>query len=277
MSEDGMLLHIRPRLRSRFGDAELLRLDIEPFGLHLVGGTDLMTKRPYPNKTISVGSRRKGRKAIDGIFVETLERVSSFSYRALWSVGDQRLVHDVQYEIEDKEFSGASDCMLLWYGCSGEFGNWKARKPAWWTKDIAPVLAEPAMELVPPKTPRLGTVDCVNEETGFIAHRKQTFSMLTLERDRILHTKLHDRMPDIKDAFREGAYILGPEKEGPWLVSTRLAEVKSKPDTRDYYNVKIYRDGVEANPKRPKAGTCMLCGNSILGWCSCSKTPEIPF
>ena len=50
-----MLLHIRPRLYSPFKNVALIDLEINPLGIHLAGGVDLATRRPYPNKHYAVG------------------------------------------------------------------------------------------------------------------------------------------------------------------------------------------------------------------------------
>ena len=194
-----MLLHIRPRLFAPFREVELVDMEIKPLNLRLKGGVDLATRRPYPNKRYAVACRREGRKAIDGILIETSTPVQEMHYTARWAIQAAFVaIHEVHYTLLDYDFDAASDNMVFWYGCGPEFGNWSNRWPTW-AKDLAPVHAEPKMEVVP-----AGTADAANkllsyaedvrdEQLGWIIRRHQTFAMPTLERERILNTTLTER------------------------------------------------------------------------------------
>lgn len=81
-----MLVHIRPRLFSPFRNVSLMDLEIKPLGIHLMGGIDLTTRRPYPNKRYAVACRKQGHKAIDGILIETAKPVDVLRYIARWAV-----------------------------------------------------------------------------------------------------------------------------------------------------------------------------------------------
>lgn len=114
-----MLLHLHPRLFSDFADVELVDLSIDPLRLKLRGGVDLMTRRPLPNKHYAVACRRQGRKAINGIFIDTDKPVTEFLYTARWAIhADFICTHKVHYQLLDAEFDAASDSMVLWYAYS---------------------------------------------------------------------------------------------------------------------------------------------------------------
>lgn len=130
-------------------------------------------------------------------------------YTASWAIQAAFVaIHEVHYTLLDSDFDAASDNMVLWYGCGPEFGNWSNRWPTW-AKDLAPVHAEPKMEVVP-----AGTADAANkllsyaedvrdEQLGWIIRRRQTFAMPTLERERILNTTLTERrQPLLSSTFR---------------------------------------------------------------------------
>ena len=58
----------------------LVDLQIDPLGIRLVGGDDLATRRPYPNKMYAVACRKQGQKAINGILIETAKPVEELDY-----------------------------------------------------------------------------------------------------------------------------------------------------------------------------------------------------
>jgi hypothetical protein len=201
-----MLLHIRPRLFSPF-HVQLVDMEIKTINLRLTGGADLATRRPYRNKNYAVACRReaRSRKAIDGILIETSSPVREMEYTARWSIqGAASLaIHEVHYTLLDSDYDAASDNMVLWYGCGPEFGN---RWPMW-AKNLAPIDAEPKMEVVPAETADGGNKlesyaeDVRDEHFGWIVHRRQTFAMPTLERERVLSTTLEPRQPLLGSAF----------------------------------------------------------------------------
>lgn len=103
LRENGaMLLHIRPRLFCPFKNVALVDLTIEPLVLQLVGGIDLATGRPYRNKYYTVAYRKQGRKAIDGILIETGNPIEELGYTARWAIEAALLVtHRVLYTALD--------------------------------------------------------------------------------------------------------------------------------------------------------------------------------
>src|SRR5262249_3289766 len=108
-----MLLHIRPRLFS-FLNVAIAALDSDALGLHLTA-RELDARRPYPNKEYAVACRRQGRKAIDGILIETPECIERFDIKTQWAIEALLLVtHSVDYRIIDRDFHAASDDMMLW-------------------------------------------------------------------------------------------------------------------------------------------------------------------
>jgi Family of unknown function (DUF6012) len=199
-----MLLHIRPRLFSRYHVA-LIDFEVSPLGLHLAGGVDLATRRPYPNKWYSVACRKLGNKAIDGILIETGQRLDEWRTTARWAVEASSVVtHRVQYKLLDHDFDAASDKMEFWCACCAELGGWSNRWPHG-TKWLPSMACEPVMEIEPGSMQQQrSSKDTIDVRSGWIIAREDTFSMPTIERERITETRLSERIPALGAAFIVG-------------------------------------------------------------------------
>lgn len=196
-----MLLHIRPQLLCPFREASLIDLEIKALGIHLVGGVDLATRRPYPNKHYKVACRKRGHKAIDGILIETEKPVDGFVYIARWAIAAEFCAHHrVDYRVLDHDFDAASDSMLLWHACCEELGGWSSRVPEAKKTNI-PTVGEPVMEVVAENVDRRRSVEDVIEG-GWIVRRHQKFEMPTIEPERIVRSRFDERMPSLDMAFR---------------------------------------------------------------------------
>jgi hypothetical protein len=198
-----VLVHLQPKLYSPFKSVSIIALDIDGLGLELVGNTDLTTRRPYPNKNYAVACRKQGHKAVDGILIETDAPVHDFVCRVMWSVENQLLVsHRVHYEVIDSDFDAASADMTLWYSYLNEDGTLTPdRRPAW-ARERPPVHAEPLMEVIARASTRHGREDVVDElERGWIIRRSESFSMPTIERERITNPEFNERMPPVSAVF----------------------------------------------------------------------------
>jgi hypothetical protein len=195
--ETYMLFHIRPRLYSPFR-VELIDFTIDPVGIRLVGGVDLATRRPYANKFYAVACRKRGKKAIDGIFIETAAGIDELHTTARWAVeATSAVTHHVHYRLLDHDFDAASDHLVFLYACSAGLGGWSSRWPEN-AKGIPPVKEEPVMEVVPLMN-RAESEDTYDGE--WITTRRETFAMPTIERERLVNTKFHNRTPTIDEAF----------------------------------------------------------------------------
>ncbi len=176
---------------------DLIDLRIEPFGLHLLRGRDLMTGRPYPDRRYIVGCRKKGRKAIDGILLKTSEPVTEIHLIARWCASGPVVTHRVHYTILDQEFGAASDKMALWRGT--ERGH-ASRVPDRY-REFAPIHAEPLMQLVDSAPARWMTKDVIDFRTGWISDRSQRFAMPSIQPERLMELVFSPRMPAVEDAF----------------------------------------------------------------------------
>ena len=199
-----MLLHIRPRLFSSFfRQVTVVDLRIAEFDLHLVGGIDLVTRHPYPNRGYFVVCRREGRnKRIDGIFIEMAGWIEAFRCVTRWAFESAWVVeHTVHYKLLDRDFDAASDDMTLWNGYHLEDGGWPDRRPAWALRAV-PCRSEPVMHVLPEDRDHIGETDDEEDEAGWIVRRRQRFAMPTIERERLLAPELGSRRPGLASAFR---------------------------------------------------------------------------
>lgn len=181
-----MLIHITPQIRRPpipgFDlECRLVDLAIPEFGLALKEGSDLLTRKPYPNKNYFVACRR-GRRAVSGLFLETPEPVRQFTTVTRWSLAAEVLVtHRVRYIVLDDDFDAATDNMVHWFA----FRDFQSRLPPF-ARDWAPVKAQPCMDVLRGHSERVGDVVDVTTRSGLIEEREETFRMPTVERRRLI-------------------------------------------------------------------------------------------
>jgi hypothetical protein len=200
-----MLLHIEPRLFAPFRNVAIVDLAIKALGLRLAGGADLSTGRPYPNKRYAVAHRKnRTRKAFNGILIETSTPLDDFEIVTRWAVNAERVVtHHVRYRLLDHDFDAASEDTMFWRACCAELGGWSNRWPS-----PAPVQSRPMMEVLPreydEREKPVTYQDTLDAESGWIIKRRQSYAMPTVESERILYTKLQERIPPLVAAFLPG-------------------------------------------------------------------------
>ena len=167
MRLEAMLLNRRPRLSSPFPTVSVVDVEIPSLDLRLLGNVDLTTRRPYPNKRYAVACRKRGHKAVDGIFIETGEPVEHIDCITRWAIEAKAVVtHRVRYTLLDRDFDSASDEMLLWLACSDGLGGWSNRRPRG-KETFFPVVIEPVMELTQERADRPNTHDTFDNALGW--------------------------------------------------------------------------------------------------------------
>jgi hypothetical protein len=181
-----MLIHVIPRIllaRAPIAHCSLIDFRCVELDLVLREGTDLTVGRPYPNKTYLVARRRVGRRAVDGLLIETPDYLPEFTTVTRWAVnGDRVLTHEVQHILLDQDHDAATESMILWYR-SGHAGREFLSR---WPKHAnygAPVFTQPLMDLR--SSDRHGKCEDTVDASGWLTRRRETFVMHTVERDRI--------------------------------------------------------------------------------------------
>lgn len=200
-----MLLHIIPRLyASKENEPKCALIDLycPELNLRLRDGIELVARRPYPNKNYLVACRKMGHKAMEGLLIETQERIRTLSTVTRWVVGEERIVHHrVQYSVLDDELDAITDSMVLWSAMAPELGGFPDRRPVA-SKDWTPAQAQPRMELV--SRERDGCYSDTLDSTGRIMERTETWHVPTVERERVLYggqTSLFARIPGADMTF----------------------------------------------------------------------------
>lgn len=196
-----MLVHVTPKILCEFGNAKTLAVaaveiwpgDMPGECVALRGGQDVMARRPYPNKTISVVCRKQGRKAADGLLLSFGWPVEEFRVATHWSIAGCALAtHVVNYRLADgyAVYPTASDNPHLWDEEDRLPGN-KAGLGSGW--------GFPRME-IDGKRARAG--DKLDEQ-GWIVYREEECRIPTIPRERLVNPPgWIDRLPRLADAFR---------------------------------------------------------------------------
>lgn len=201
-----MLIHVCPRFFT--GDqhvsVQLVDVTIDALGITLGDGEDLVMRQPYPNKRFYVACRKVGRKAIDGLLLDTgTTRVKEFEVVTRWAVFAEAVVtHRVQHVVLDDEYDAVSTNMIFWHATSKSLGNWESRMPTL-PDGATPANHMPRMSIMPKdRADRVGNVIDVVNTSGMVTARREVFSMPTVQPERLQNLRLDDRVPHVDDAFK---------------------------------------------------------------------------
>ncbi|TXI24943.1 MAG: hypothetical protein E6Q67_01705 [Roseateles sp.] len=203
-----MLIHLVPRLYNWASDvhAELLDVAVPEIGLSLIGGKDIVARRPYPNKCFLVACRKVGQRAINGLLVEAPAHLATYTSVTRWAVNAEIVVtHEVQHVVVDADFEAVTGEMVLWYAYRTFANRWSAGL----YPDFAPVHVQPRMDIVDPALSECGPRVGANSKDevagdGIVLRRRERFLLPTIEPER-LSAWTGDaarRMPSPADVFR---------------------------------------------------------------------------
>lgn len=198
-----MLLHLSPTFRAceiSGPNVDILDITIPEFGLKLKGGRELTARRPHADRNYLVACRKIGRKAVNGILLNTGERVVlKFTVRARWAVDAEFVVsHEISYIVTDCDFSAATDDMLMWSAHPPAFGNWPDRMPAY-ARNSSPMSGKVLMLLTEENEHDRQVVD--RRERGLIVERKQEFRLPTIEPARLINCRIRDTYPCLEQSI----------------------------------------------------------------------------
>jgi hypothetical protein len=206
--EPEMLIHICPRFLTWNDDipVRLVDVTVDALGVVLRDGVDLVMRQPYPNKRYYVACRKVGRKAINGLILDTgMGRLMEFEVVTRWAVFASDVVtHHVQHVVLDKEFDAVSTDMVLWYAMCAGLGGWDCRAPRL-PEGVCPASHMPRMAIMPTdREHRTGNVVDVVNRRGMITERREVFSLPTIQPERLRNFRLDDRLPRVEDIFNVG-------------------------------------------------------------------------
>lgn len=202
-----MLVHVTPKFYMLYSDfvPEIVDIAIPELGLVLKGSVDVEARKPYPNKCYFVACRKKGRKAMDGILIDTGDRhrLTDVELITRWSLGGSIVTHCVKMNITDTEFDTVTDQIMLWSGFSGKFAS---RYPAG-TENWIPASCQPRMVLIPEdnesaRDKYIQNIRFNKNPNSIIKERIERYSIPTVERARLDGSiPLGRRVPPYSDAF----------------------------------------------------------------------------
>ncbi|HDP9032630.1 TPA: hypothetical protein P7N95_003800, partial [Escherichia coli] len=99
-----MYLHLVPKLFHRMANKCSLKSISIPELDFIIDSDSLSVGRPWPNKCVWVGMR-KGRKAVNGLILQTNKKLRWFTTIYTWDIENMGLIHhQVNTYIEDDEF-----------------------------------------------------------------------------------------------------------------------------------------------------------------------------
>jgi hypothetical protein len=197
-----MFIHLIPKLFFKYANhVSILSLEVPELSIYLTND-DLVSRKPFPNKCYHVACKRKGKKAIKGILLESDKHLSHFQVKTKWLIdNEEEITHVVNYNVIDDEFSLVSDDFTLMYASSGVLGDFDSR----WNSienNFPPCQGQPFMEYVDvvkkDKQNVLDTIAFPNQ----VVHREEFISIPTIEMERFTKRGEYEgRFPEIPDKF----------------------------------------------------------------------------
>ncbi len=200
-----MLLHLVPQIMNRYRDIELSLIDvtIPELNLTLNAGTDLVVRKPYPNKSYHVACRKVGRKAMQGLLLELSNTIQTFTVITSWNVKaalwEKTLTHQVNYTIADTDFDVVSDDHTYLYACKDFESRWLTD-----FREAPPVKTQPRMDVLSCEYHKRGESVSIKDEYDDVVmvKRVEDITIPTIELERFKNRSMSgDRLPSFDDRF----------------------------------------------------------------------------
>lgn len=199
-----MLIHLSPQLllAKPADKCELLKITSAELGIQLIGGVDVVGRRPFPNKRYAVACRREGGRPVHGLLVQADGHISEFSVTTEWKLPDGLiLTHSVRYVVLDEDFDAITENMLAWYVKCGRDGETVSR----WPQDsvyTSPASSQPRMDVVT-DSGRSGVITDSVSSNGRLVARQEIFRLHTVPRVSVMKPEFSkgSRMPFLSEAF----------------------------------------------------------------------------
>lgn len=197
-----MLIHLTPSFYLNYSDVSVSLIDVEvpELGLHLHAEKDITVRFPSPNKRLHYVCRKKGRKAIFGILLNTDKYVTDITVITRWAVQGEVSTHRVHMHIVGAD-DAATDVIHLW---SGVFNTPFRDKSPDLTKNWIPASCQPRMTVTAGDRPseREPAIWRLADQAGIIRQQTEYYTAATVEPERLTTPfKGYDRLPALEDAF----------------------------------------------------------------------------
>ena len=197
-----MLIHLTPSYYLKYSNisANLIGVEVPELGLHLRADHDITVRYPSRNKQLHYVCRKKGRKAIYGILLETDRPVTDFTLITRWAVQGNVSVHRVHMHISG-EGEAAADLIHLWSAFSRT--TFDSRIPAaarnWTPASCQPRLTVSASDRPSEREPEIWRRA---DPGGIVREQTEFFTMAAVEPERLVTEWWgNDRLPPPEDAF----------------------------------------------------------------------------
>lgn len=197
-----MYIHLTPSFFLKFSNVsvELVDVQIPELDILLQNGREITVRFPSPNKRIHYVCRKKGRRGVQGILLNTDKPVSDITVISRWNVQGSLTVHRVHMHIEGTD-DAATDCIHLW---SGEAGRPFGDKTPVCAKEWMPAACQPRMTVTAADkfSGRETAIWRKVDPRGIIREQTEFFTAATVEPERLQRDRSWtDRLPDFEDAF----------------------------------------------------------------------------
>lgn len=197
-----MLIHLTPSFFLQYANISVKLVDVvvPELGIHLEEGKDITVRFPAPNKRLHYVCRKKGRRAIYGILLNTDKPVTDITVITRWAVQGHISVHRVHMHITGTG-EAATDVIQLWSAVRGTSfvdctppgaGNWV---PA----SCQPRLTVAAADRTSCREPAIWRR---TDPAGIIREQTEFFTAAAVEPARLSSPwRGMDRLPAADDAF----------------------------------------------------------------------------
>lgn len=208
-----MLIHLTPRYYAKYSDVQVDVIDVEVPELKLLlkANVDIIIRTPFPNKNYKVACRKKGRKAINGIFIEAEGMLQNFTVITRWAVNGEISRHETYYHITDDEFDAVTEEDLLWNG----FNNTPYRVRSKEIEEATALIKRQSsmVTLNSDLNSNEGDSNWTYNETdndGIVRYRAEFIKLPTVERERLIVPFFGNKgLPAYEDAFIAQVYTYG--------------------------------------------------------------------
>ena len=149
--------------------------------------------------------RKVGKKAINGIIVESDKHLNNFQVVTRWKVDDEKIVtHIAEFNVVNNDYNLVTDVMMLWGNLISIGDEFSCRTPES-MMNYSPLEAQPVMKAVPDQS-RTCAINAVDHVVGGLnVERKQIIDMPTIEPERFDNEIAQSlRVPSFENAFKVG-------------------------------------------------------------------------
>lgn len=197
-----MLIHLTPSFFLKYCNisVDLIDVDIPELGLHLQAERDITVRFPSSNKRLHYVCRKKGRKAVHGILLNTDKFVTDITVNTRWAVQGDVSLHRVHMHIEGTD-DAATDVIQLWSGVKNTPFRDKAPDL---TRSWVPASCQPRLTVSAGDRPsvREPAIWRRADPAGIIRQQTEYYTAATVEPERLLSPwRGYDRLPALEDAF----------------------------------------------------------------------------